>query len=105
MNFKGIQHSVSFEKGDEVLKVRYLIMEALSDGGLDKVPPARVKLLKYDESVHDYVHLPLDSKLQEDLQAKVELTQDGVTCILSELYAYVDGCKILFQEKTKQTIK
>ena len=99
MDFKGIQRSVSFEKGDKVQELRYHIMVAFSDVGLDKLPPARVKLLKYDESVQDYVRLHLDSKLQENIRVKVELKEDKVKCTLSELHANVDGCKIYFREK------
>ena len=82
VDFKGIQRSVAFEKGDKVQELRYLIMVAFSDVGLDKVPPARVKLLTYDESVQDYVRLALHTKLEENIPVKVELKEGKVKCTL-----------------------
>lgn len=72
--FEGIHRVVSFEKGVEVLELRDLIIRAYSNVHLDRVPPACVKLLKFDESVHDYVHLPVDSTpLEEDIRVKAKL--------------------------------
>jgi len=109
VDFKGIKRSVSFEKGDLVLKLRYLIMVAFSDVGLNKVPPASVELLKYHHGVQDYVSLPLDKKLEDNIQVKMRSSykQNGqVQWTLSELHVYVDSCKIHVIEKTnKQTNK
>ena len=80
VEFKGIKRTVSFEKGDDVLKLRYFIMTAFADVGLDKLPPAHIELLKYDESVQDYVPLLLDAILRENVQLKVEVTGDEVKC-------------------------
>ncbi|KAL9955864.1 hypothetical protein ACROYT_G037257 [Oculina patagonica] len=83
VNFKGIERAVSFEKGDKVIMLRYLVMVAFSDVRLDKVPPDCVKLRKYDDSVHDYVPLPLDLKLVKDLKVQVKLPstpEEMVSC-------------------------
>lgn len=72
VNFKGMERDVSFQKGDEVTKLRYLVMVAFSDVGLNKVPPACVKLLKY-ESVEHHVPLQLDLNLEDDIQVQVKL--------------------------------
>ena len=69
-----------FEKGDDALKLRYFIMVAFADVGLDKLPPAHVELLKYDEGVRDYVPLPLDAILEENVKVKVELKGYKVKC-------------------------
>lgn len=74
VDFKGIKRSVSFEKGDLVLKLRYLIMVAFSDVGLNKVPLASVELLKYHHGVQDYVSLPLDKKLEDNIQVKMRFS-------------------------------
>ena len=73
---------MSFEKGDEALKLLHLIMVAFSDVGLNKVPPARIDLLKYHEGIQDFVRLPLDSKLEDPIQAQVRINykQDQVRC-------------------------
>ncbi|XP_020624494.1 uncharacterized protein LOC110061969 isoform X2 [Orbicella faveolata] len=88
VDFKGIKRSVSFEKGDEVLELRYLIMVAFADVGLDKLPPAHVELLKYDEGDQDYVPLPLDTTLEKDINVKVKLTEDKVRCTVLYLYMF-----------------
>ena len=88
VDFKGIKRSVSFEKGDDVLILRYLIMVAFADVGLDKLPPANVELLKYDEGVQEYVPLPVGTKLQEDLKVKLEVTGSKVKCIILYLYMF-----------------
>ena len=88
VDFKGIKRSVSFEKGDAVLKLRYLIMVAFADVGLDKYSPAQIELLKYDEGDQDYVLLPLDTILEDDLKVKVELTGSEVKCIVLYLYMF-----------------
>jgi len=88
VDFKGIKRSVSFEKGDEVLELRYLIMVAFADVGLDKLPPARAELLKYDEGDQDYVPLPLDTILEKDINVKVQLTEDKVKCTVLYLYMF-----------------
>ena len=99
MNFEGIERDVSFEKGDEVIILRYLVMVAFSDVRLDRVPPACVKLLKYDESVHDHVLLPLDLKLEKDIQvqAKLPSTQEEMVkyiCIqLMMVTKFISGKK------------
>lgn len=74
-----------FEKGDDALILRYFIMVAFVDVGLDKLPPAHVELLKYDEDVRDYVPLPLNSTLEENVQVKVELS-NKVNCIVLYLH-------------------
>ena len=86
VEFKGIKRTVSFEKGDDVLKLRYFIMIAFADVGLDKLPPARIELLKYDDSVQDYVPLPLDAILRENVKLKVGLTGDQVKCTVLYLF-------------------
>lgn len=72
MNFKGMERDVSFEKGDEVAKLRYLVMVNFSDVDLDKVPPACVKLLKFESPEH-HVPLPLDLRLEDDIQVQAKL--------------------------------
>lgn len=72
VDFKGIKRSVSFEKGDEVLKLLHLIMVAFSDVGLNEVPPSSLELLKYHKSAQDYVRLPLGMKLYGDTQIKMD---------------------------------
>ena len=72
MDFKGIKRNVSFEKGDNVLKLLHLVMVAFSDVGLNEVPPARLDLLKCDESIQDCVRLPLDWKPEGDIAVKLE---------------------------------
>jgi len=81
-----MKRSVAFEKGDDALKLRYFIMVAFADVGLDKLPPANVELLKYDEGVRDYVPLPLDTILEENVQVKVELKDYKVKCTVLYLY-------------------
>jgi len=76
--FIGIERIVSFEKGDEVLKLLHLITVAFSDVGLNKVPPASVELLKYVEGIQDFVRLHPDLKLVDDLQVKVGYKKDQV---------------------------
>ena len=80
VDFQGIKRSVVFEKGDDALKLRYFIMVAFADVGLDKLPPAHVELLKYDEGVRDYVPLSLDAILEENVKVKVELKGNKVKC-------------------------
>ena len=80
VDFKGIKRSVSFDKGDLVLELRYLVMVAFADVGLDKYPPAQIELLKYDEDDQDYVPLPLETILEDDIKVKVELRGDKVKC-------------------------
>ena len=72
MDFKGIKRSVSFEKGDEVLKLLHLIMMAFSDVGLNEVLPSSLELLTYHNGVQDYVRLPHGMKLYGDTQIKME---------------------------------
>lgn len=86
VEFKGIKRTVSFEKGDDVLKLRYFIIIAFADVGLDKLPPAHIELLKYDESVQDYVPLPLDAILRGNVKIKVELTGGKVKCTVLYLF-------------------
>lgn len=87
VDFKGINRSVSFEKGDNVLKLLHLVVIAFSDVGLNKVPPASLELLKYDDSIQDYVCLPLDWKLEGDTAVKLERSRGSsqVHC-LSYMY-------------------
>ena len=68
-----------------MLKLLYLIMRAFADVGLDKLPPASIELLEYDESEQDYVPLPLNKTLRENVQIKVELRGDQVKkyCLIS----------------------
>jgi len=72
VDFKGIKRSVSFEKGDEVLKLLHLVMIAFSDVGLNEVPPSSLELLKYREGVEGHVRLPLGMKLYGDTQIKMD---------------------------------
>lgn len=72
VDFKGIKRSVSFEKGDEVLKLLHLIMMAFSDVGLNEVLPSSLELLTYHNGVQDYVRLPHGMKLYGDTQIKME---------------------------------
>ena len=74
VNFKGIQRSVSFEKGDKVQELRYLIMEAFSETGMNKMPQGSVNLFKYDESGQDFVALHPELNLEKDVDVKVELS-------------------------------
>ena len=88
VHFKGIQRSVSFEKGDKVQELRYLIMEAFSETGMNKMPQGFVNLFKYDESVQDYVALHPELNLKKDVDVKVELSpfHDKVKCTLPKEY-------------------
>ena len=85
--FEGIKRTVSFEKGDDARKLLYFIMVAFADVGLDKLPPADVELLKYDEGDQDYVPLPLDTILEEDVRIKVKI-EGKVKCIVLYLYLF-----------------
>ena len=69
-----------------MLELRYFIIVAFAHEDLDKLPPAHIELRKYDESVQDYVPLPLDTILEENVQIKVELTGDQVKCTVISIY-------------------
>lgn len=88
VDFKGIKRKVSFEKGDEVLKLLHLVMIAFSDVGLNEVPPSSLELLKYREGVEGHVRLPLGMKLYGDTQIKMDhfSRQNKVQWKLSELH-------------------
>ncbi|XP_078348397.1 uncharacterized protein LOC144633394 [Oculina patagonica] len=98
VNFKGIERAVSFEKGDKVIMLRYLVIVAFSDVRLDKVPPDCVKLRKYDDSVHDYVPLPLELKLVKDLKVQVKLpsTPEEMSHFNDDLYAIVFASSVAY---------
>lgn len=51
VDFKGINCSVFFEKGDNVLKLFYFVVIVFSDVSLNKVFLVSLELLKYDESI------------------------------------------------------
>lgn len=86
VDFKGIERSVSSEKGDNVLKLLHLIMVAFSDVGLNEVPPASLDLLMYDESIQDHVRLPLDWKPKGDIAVKLEYSNTYKVHCLSYMY-------------------
>ena len=66
---------LSLQKGENIQGLRHIFLQLYSDVLSSDIAPAHVKFQRYDEKFEDYVEIPNDEKVDDDMKVRALVKQ------------------------------
>ena len=81
---------VTLQKGGDIQGLRHIFLQLYSDVLSSDIAPAHVKFQRYDDKFEDYVEIPNDEKVDDDMKVRALIKQVLLEFVL-EIFIFMLG--------------